>query len=111
LRGLLAGGVCDSIAVEDEDGEARPGSKRNDRALRDTTGSWYQPCLHVRVIDEEGAQAGERDQRDDAGGERCGPPGEGSTKRLDMLHGPSRFALRTAAPPAAQRRIVPGQCS
>jgi hypothetical protein len=28
-----------------------------------------------------------------------------------VLHGPSRFALRAAAPPAAQRRIVPGQCS
>src|SRR4051812_44451308 len=52
----------------------------------------------------------EREQRDEcdrACGEDGDAPGEGSLEGLDVLHGPSRFGLGAAAPPAAGRpRIV-----
>src|SRR5690349_2638976 len=63
--------------------------------------------MHVEEMrTREREQCGEFEECNGAGCEGCCAPGEGAIERLGMLHGPSRFVLRAAAPPSPQPRIV-----
>ena len=112
-----AGGTGDAVAVEDEDGDARAGPKRPNMFPRDTPGTWYRPCLHGRVMHVEETDSREREQRrelgerNSGGRQGCGTPGEGATEGMDVLHGPSRFFLRAAAPPSVGPAYRGGSCS
>ena len=112
-----AGRAGDPVAVEDENGDARARPKRPDMFSRDTAGTWCRPCLHGRVmhVEEAGSrereQRGELEERNGGGREGCGAPGEGAIEGVDVLHGPSRFVLRAAAPPSVGPAYRGGSCS
>jgi dTMP kinase len=75
------------------------GTQRGGMYLRDTAGTWYPPCLHGHVTALRDLYAREGEQRDGARGERGGALRKRTVEGLDVLHGPSRFALRAPAPP------------
>jgi len=57
--------------------------------------------MHMEEVGaRERKQCGELCERDGTGCEGCCAPRERTIERLDVLHGPSRFVLRAAAPPS-----------
>jgi hypothetical protein len=63
------------------------------------------------VSTREREQRGELGERDSGSREGCGAPGEGTIEGMDVLHGPSRFALRAGAPPSPAAAYRGGSCS